>query len=133
MPRHKFLFANSAQFNQNYKIISMIPNRFFYGVLLFSLVVCITGMIYIPLMDIDAAQYALISREMLVRNSFLQVFENGKDFWNLRLGLPYTINVVRNYFCLFNLSVHYTLLSKNYSTTQRYGLSNISGFLLNNT
>ena len=80
MPRHKFLFANSAQFNQNYKIISMIPNRFFYGVLLFSLVVCITGMIYIPLMDIDAAQYALISREMLVRNSFLQVFENGKDY-----------------------------------------------------
>ncbi len=80
MPRHKFLFANSAQFNQNYKIISMIPNRFFYGVLLFSLVVCITGMIYIPLMDIDAAQYALISREMLVRNSFLQIFENGKDY-----------------------------------------------------
>jgi hypothetical protein len=37
-------------------------------------------MIFIPLMDIDAAQYALISREMLVRNSFLQIFENGKDY-----------------------------------------------------
>ncbi len=58
----------------------MIPNRFFYGVLIFSLIVCITGMIFIPLMDIDAAQYALISREMLVRNSFLQIFENGKDY-----------------------------------------------------
>jgi 4-amino-4-deoxy-L-arabinose transferase-like glycosyltransferase len=31
-------------------------------------------------MDIDAAQYALINREMLERNSFLQVFENGKDY-----------------------------------------------------
>ena len=58
----------------------MIPNRFFYGVLFFSLIVCITGMICIPLMDIDAAQYALISREMLERNSFLQIFENGKDY-----------------------------------------------------
>jgi 4-amino-4-deoxy-L-arabinose transferase-like glycosyltransferase len=37
-------------------------------------------MIWIPLMDIDAAQYALISREMLERNSFLQIFENGKDY-----------------------------------------------------
>ncbi len=58
----------------------MIPNRFFYGVLFFSLIVCLTGMICIPLMDIDAAQYALISREMLERNSFLQIFENGKDY-----------------------------------------------------
>ncbi len=31
-------------------------------------------------MDIDAAQYAMISREMLERNSFLQIFENGKDY-----------------------------------------------------
>jgi 4-amino-4-deoxy-L-arabinose transferase-like glycosyltransferase len=31
-------------------------------------------------MDIDAAQYALISREMLERNSFLQVFENGMNY-----------------------------------------------------
>ena len=34
----------------------------------------------IPLMDIDASQYASISREMLERNSFLQVFDLGKDY-----------------------------------------------------
>ena len=58
----------------------MISNRFFYSVLFFSLIVCIAGIILIPLMDIDAAQYAMISREMLERNSFLQIFENGKDY-----------------------------------------------------
>ena len=58
----------------------MISNRFFYSVLFFSLIVCIAGMILIPLMDIDAAQYASISREMLERKSFLQFYENGKDY-----------------------------------------------------
>lgn len=58
----------------------MISNRLFYSVLLLSLLTCIAGMVLIPLMDIDAAQYAMISREMLVRNSFLQIFENGKDY-----------------------------------------------------
>lgn len=38
------------------------------------------GVFMIPLMDIDAAQYASISREMLERNSFLQVFDLGKDY-----------------------------------------------------
>jgi 4-amino-4-deoxy-L-arabinose transferase-like glycosyltransferase len=37
-------------------------------------------MFLIPLMDVDAAQYASISREMLERNSFLQVFDLGKDY-----------------------------------------------------
>lgn len=64
----------------NDKKLPMISNRLFSSVLLLSLVTCIAGMILIPLMDIDAAQYALISREMLVRNSFLQIFENGKDY-----------------------------------------------------
>jgi 4-amino-4-deoxy-L-arabinose transferase-like glycosyltransferase len=31
-------------------------------------------------MDVDAAQYASISREMLARNSFLQVYDLGKDY-----------------------------------------------------
>ena len=31
-------------------------------------------------MDVDAAQYANISREMSISNSFLQVFEQGKDY-----------------------------------------------------
>jgi 4-amino-4-deoxy-L-arabinose transferase-like glycosyltransferase len=38
------------------------------------------GAFAIPLMDIDAAQYASISREMLERNSFLQIFDLGKDY-----------------------------------------------------
>ena len=38
------------------------------------------GSFMIPLMDIDASQYASISREMLERKSFLQVFDLGKDY-----------------------------------------------------
>lgn len=38
------------------------------------------GVFSIPLMDIDAAQYASISREMLERNSFLQIYDLGKDY-----------------------------------------------------
>jgi 4-amino-4-deoxy-L-arabinose transferase-like glycosyltransferase len=45
------------------------------------LFVCIgiTGL-FIPIMEVDAAQYASISREMLERNSFLQVTDNYKDY-----------------------------------------------------
>ena len=42
--------------------------------------VYIVGIFMIPLMDIDAAQYASISREMLVGNHFLQVYDLGKDY-----------------------------------------------------
>ena len=38
------------------------------------------GIFCIPLMDIDAAQYASISREMLERKSYLQFFDLGKDY-----------------------------------------------------
>ncbi len=38
------------------------------------------GMFCVPLMNIDAAQYASISREMLERHSFLQVYDLGKDY-----------------------------------------------------
>lgn len=38
------------------------------------------GSLMVPLMDIDATQYASISREMLERNSFLQIFDLGKDY-----------------------------------------------------
>ena len=51
---------------------------------LILLVACIgiyiVGAFMIPLMDIDASQYASISREMLERNSFLQIFDLGKDY-----------------------------------------------------
>jgi 4-amino-4-deoxy-L-arabinose transferase-like glycosyltransferase len=40
----------------------------------------LAGGFMIPLMDIDASQYASISREMLARNSFLQVYDLGKDY-----------------------------------------------------
>jgi 4-amino-4-deoxy-L-arabinose transferase-like glycosyltransferase len=38
------------------------------------------GVLSIPLMDIDASQYASISRAMLERNSFLQIYDLGKDY-----------------------------------------------------
>jgi 4-amino-4-deoxy-L-arabinose transferase-like glycosyltransferase len=38
------------------------------------------GVFIIPLMDIDASQYASISREMLERKSFLQIYDLGKDY-----------------------------------------------------
>jgi 4-amino-4-deoxy-L-arabinose transferase-like glycosyltransferase len=38
------------------------------------------GVFSIPLMDIDASQYASISREMLERKSFLQIYDLGKDY-----------------------------------------------------
>lgn len=38
------------------------------------------GMFLVPLMDIDASQYASISREMLGNGSWLQVFDLGHDY-----------------------------------------------------
>ena len=52
----------------------------FWLLLLAILGVQVLGAWHIPLMDIDAAQYASISREMLERNSFLQIFDLGKDY-----------------------------------------------------
>ncbi len=50
---------------------------FGYGFLL--LIVYLIGF-QINIMDIDAAQYASISREMLDSGNFLQVFDQGKDY-----------------------------------------------------
>lgn len=58
----------------------MISNRFYYSVLASCFVVYCLGAVMIPLMDIDASQYASISREMLERNSFLQIFDQGQDY-----------------------------------------------------
>lgn len=52
----------------------------FWLLLIAILGVQLVGVFCIPLMDIDAAQYASISREMLERNSFLQIFDLGKDY-----------------------------------------------------
>jgi len=50
----------------------------FYIVL--CIIVYILGSLFIPLMEIDAVQYANISREMLQNKSFLQIFDQGKDY-----------------------------------------------------
>jgi 4-amino-4-deoxy-L-arabinose transferase-like glycosyltransferase len=52
----------------------------FWLFLIAILGVHLIGVFSIPLMDIDAAQYASISREMLERNSFLQIYDLGKDY-----------------------------------------------------
>lgn len=58
----------------------MISSKQFYSVIFLCISTYLLGMFLIPLMDVDAAQYASISREMLARNSFLQVFDLGKDY-----------------------------------------------------
>jgi 4-amino-4-deoxy-L-arabinose transferase-like glycosyltransferase len=52
----------------------------FWLFLIAILGVHLIGVLNIPLMDIDAAQYASISREMLERSSFLQIYDLGKDY-----------------------------------------------------
>ncbi len=52
---------------------------------LIVLMLCICTLVYllgmqIDLMDVDAAQYASISREMLANKSFLQVYDLGRDY-----------------------------------------------------
>ncbi|GAC1438978.1 MAG: glycosyltransferase family 39 protein [Sediminibacterium sp.] len=58
----------------------MITNRTLYIVFGSCLVTWLLGMTLVPLMDIDAAQYASISREMLANKSYLQVYDLGKDY-----------------------------------------------------
>ena len=50
----------------------------FYIVL--CIIIYILGSLFIPLMEIDSVQYANISREMLQNKSFLQIFDQGKDY-----------------------------------------------------
>ncbi len=38
------------------------------------------GIFFIPLMDIDATQYASMSREMLLHGNYLQLYDLGKDY-----------------------------------------------------
>ncbi|HVZ26531.1 MAG TPA: hypothetical protein VG842_10770, partial [Sediminibacterium sp.] len=58
----------------------MISNRLFRLCLSGCLVTYLLGMFLIPLMDIDAAQYASISREMLENHHYLWLFDLGKDY-----------------------------------------------------
>ena len=56
----------------------MHKNSFVISLTAILLVYCI-GAYAIPLMDVDAAQYASISREMLEKQSYLQLFDLNAD------------------------------------------------------
>ena len=58
----------------------MISNRSFYLVMGLCIITYLLGMFMIPLMDIDASQYASISREMLDNKSWLQVYDLHHDY-----------------------------------------------------
>jgi len=58
----------------------MINNRAFYTVLFLCVLTYVLAMFAVPLMDVDASQYASISREMLERKSFLQIYDQGVDY-----------------------------------------------------
>jgi len=61
-----------------YKTDKLEQLYLFYIIL--CIVVYILGSITVPLMEIDSVQYANISREMLLNKSFLQIFDQGKDY-----------------------------------------------------
>ncbi len=58
----------------------MIQKKAIAIVLILCCLTYLLGMFLVPLMDIDAAQYASISREMLDNKSYLQVFDLGRDY-----------------------------------------------------
>lgn len=58
----------------------MISKRFLTISFTCCIIAYVLGMVCIPLMDIDASQYASISREMLENNSWLQVFDLKHDY-----------------------------------------------------
>lgn len=58
----------------------MISNRLFNGILIACVIVYTIAMWQIPVIDIDAAQYASMSREMLENGSYLKLYDLGKDY-----------------------------------------------------
>ncbi len=56
-----------------------IYTLFYLGFISMCLLVCISAY-QIDIMDVDAAQYANISREMSMTGNYLQVYEQGKDY-----------------------------------------------------
>ncbi len=55
-------------------------DQLFKGILLTCLVVYILAIWNIPVIDIDAAQYASMSREILENGSYLKLYDLGKDY-----------------------------------------------------
>jgi 4-amino-4-deoxy-L-arabinose transferase-like glycosyltransferase len=60
-------------------MLAMSRNFFIYS-LLAACFICVIGMLGIPLIDIDAAQYASMSREMASTGNYLQLYDLGKDY-----------------------------------------------------
>ena len=58
----------------------MIPKRDTIIILVLCCIAYLLGIFLVPLMDVDAAQYASISSEMLQRNSYLQLYDLGRDY-----------------------------------------------------
>ena len=57
-----------------------MSHKFFVVSLVAACIVCIFGMFAIPLIDIDAAQYASMSREMASSGNYLQLYDLGADY-----------------------------------------------------
>ena len=57
-----------------------MSQKFFIFSLVAACVVCVIGMFGIPLIDIDAAQYASMSREMASTGNYLQLYDLGVDY-----------------------------------------------------
>lgn len=55
-------------------------HEFFFTFSIISLVLILIRALFIPIMEIDAAQYASISREMLERGEFLQITDQYQDY-----------------------------------------------------
>ena len=57
-----------------------MSHKFFVVSLFAACLVCVIGMLGIPLIDIDAAQYASMSREMASTGNYLQLYDLGADY-----------------------------------------------------
>jgi 4-amino-4-deoxy-L-arabinose transferase-like glycosyltransferase len=57
-----------------------MSHKFFIVTFVAACIVCVFGMLAIPLIDIDAAQYASMSREMASSGNYLQLYDLGADY-----------------------------------------------------
>lgn len=100
----------------------MVSNKFFYSVIGSCIVIYIIGIFAIPLMDIDASQYASISREMLERNSFLQIYDQGQNYLDkppLLFWLSaFSMQILGVYDWAYRLPSLFVLLGGVYATYQ---------------
>jgi 4-amino-4-deoxy-L-arabinose transferase-like glycosyltransferase len=62
-----------------YRDLYAREKKILIGLIVFCILTWLLGW-QIPLMEIDAVQYANISREMLLNKSFLQIYDQGRDY-----------------------------------------------------